>query len=58
MFDEGDPVATRLLEEYRVAMPDLGLTGEEAEEILEYLAAASDAATVRRRGERLPGDRN
>jgi mono/diheme cytochrome c family protein len=47
---EGDPIATDLLAEYQVPMPNLGLTEPQAESILEYLARiemSPDAAAPR-----------
>ena len=41
MLADGDPVATQLLAEYQVAMPNLGISVAEAESILDYLATAS-----------------
>ena len=41
LFDSGDPVAKKLLEEFRgIRMPDLKIPAEEADAILAYLAAA------------------
>jgi mono/diheme cytochrome c family protein len=37
----GDPVATRLVEEYGLAMPNLGIAQEEAEGLLAYIEAQS-----------------
>jgi len=41
MLADGDPIATQLLAEYQVAMPNLGISVAEAESILDYLATAS-----------------
>ncbi len=46
MIAEGDPVATGLMEEYQVPMPNLGLSEDQAEAILDYLAAAGGTAPV------------
>lgn len=44
LLDSGDPVARKLLEEFRgLRMPDLGISPRDADAILEYLAAV-DAA--------------
>jgi mono/diheme cytochrome c family protein len=40
MVAEGDSLAVRLLEEYGMPMPNLGLTEAEAESIVDYLAVA------------------
>lgn len=44
MIADGDPIATGLLEEYQVPMPNLGLTETQAESILAFLAGAEAAA--------------
>ena len=42
LLDSGDPVARKLLEEFRgLRMPDLGITPKEADEILSFLAEES-----------------
>lgn len=42
LLDSGDPVAKKLLEEFRgLRMPDFGISKEEAEAVLAYLAAGS-----------------
>lgn len=48
LLDSGDPVAGRLLEEFRgLRMPDMGLSVRDAEAVLEYLASAdAEAPTV------------
>ncbi len=46
MVAEGDSVAVSLLEEYRVPMPNLGLSREQAESILDYLAEAEGATAT------------
>ncbi len=48
LIDSGDPVAGKLVEEFRgLRMPDLGISAEEADTILAYLAAAgTPPATV------------
>jgi hypothetical protein len=40
----GDSIATRLLAEYIVPMPNLGTTRAQAEAVLEYIASANGAA--------------
>lgn len=40
MIADGDPIATELLAEYQVPMPNLGITAEEADAIVVYLEAA------------------
>jgi len=46
MVAEGDPIATGLLEEYRMPMPNLGLSQAQAEAILDYLAGAEAMTTA------------
>lgn len=41
MISSGDPIATQLLETYRLPMPDLGLTDGQVEAIIVYLQQAS-----------------
>ena len=48
---DGDSIAARLLEEYQVPMPNLGLTQGEAERVLDYMSAndavvSEDAAVL------------
>jgi cytochrome c2 len=43
MTAEGDTIATRLLAEYMVPMPNLGTTRAQAESVLEYIASAGGA---------------
>ncbi|MCH7562596.1 MAG: cytochrome c [Gemmatimonadetes bacterium] len=45
MIAEGDTIATRLLAEYIVPMPNLGTTRAQAESILDYIASANEAPT-------------
>jgi mono/diheme cytochrome c family protein len=45
MLADGDPIATELLAEYQVPMPNLGISVAEAESILDYLATTSAPAT-------------
>lgn len=40
----GDPIAQQLLEEYGMPMPDLGLSDDEAEEVLAYISEQSGEA--------------
>lgn len=57
MLDSGDPEAARLLAEYRgLRMPDLGVSREDAEAILDYLEAggAADARTIQAPGPARP----
>lgn len=44
LIAEGDPIASGLLEEYPVPMPNLGLSEAQAVAILDYLAAAEATA--------------
>jgi len=47
ILDSGDPVAGKLLEEFRgLRMPDLGISPEEADAILAYLGAESASAAT------------
>jgi mono/diheme cytochrome c family protein len=43
MFTSQDPIAVRLLDEYKIKMPALGLSKDEVSAILTYLAAQKDA---------------
>jgi mono/diheme cytochrome c family protein len=47
MTAEGDPIAAALMEDYQVPMPNLGLSEDQAEAILDYLAAAGGTAPPR-----------
>jgi mono/diheme cytochrome c family protein len=49
LIAEGDSIATRLLAEYQVPMPNLGVTATEADLVLAYIERAGATATV-------PGD--
>lgn len=51
MLAQQDSLATQLLAEYQVAMPNLGLSGAEAESILDYLATSPAPATSAARAE-------
>jgi mono/diheme cytochrome c family protein len=47
LLDSGDPVARKLLEEFRgLRMPDIGISPQEADAILAYLSAASALPAV------------
>jgi len=47
ILDSGDPIAGKLLEEFRgLRMPDLGISPEEADVILAYLGAESASAAT------------
>ncbi len=47
MIADGDPVATRLFEQYnRIVMPNLNLTREQAGQLLAYLAEAGQVAAA------------
>jgi mono/diheme cytochrome c family protein len=50
LIAEGDSIATRLLAEYQVPMPNLGVTAGEADLVLAYIARAGDTAAT------VPGD--
>jgi mono/diheme cytochrome c family protein len=46
MTARGDSIATRLLAEYQVPMPNLGVTKAEAEAIMAYLVSTGDASAT------------
>jgi mono/diheme cytochrome c family protein len=46
LIAEGDSIATRLLAEYQVPMPNLGVTAGEADLGLAYIAGAGDAVAI------------
>ena len=57
LLDSGDPVAGKLLEEFRgLRMPDLGIPTEEAEAILAYLSAQSASAATAAKPAPSPGE--
>lgn len=41
---EGDPVATKLFEEFRIPMPNLGLSNEEVKALVAFLESPAEAA--------------
>ena len=43
---QGDPIAKQLVQEYGMPMPDLGLSAEEAEAVLAYIATKSEGGQV------------
>lgn len=45
MIAEGDTIATRLLAEYMLPMPNMGTTRAQAESVLDYIASANGAPT-------------
>ncbi len=45
MIAEGDTIATRLLAEYMVPMPNIGTTRAQAESVLDYIASENGAST-------------
>lgn len=45
-FEKGDPIATELLEQYKVPMADLGLTGDDVESVLLYLESKDAEAEL------------
>lgn len=55
LIASGDPIATELLAEYGMPMPNLGITPAQAEAILDYLARGEDAAAVETSPEAEPG---
>ena len=57
LLDSGDPLAKKLLEEFRgLRMPDLGISPEEAEAILAYLSAQSASAAIVSKPAPSPGE--
>ncbi len=42
LIAQGDPVATQLVEEYGISMPNMGLSQTQAEEVLAYIEAQSE----------------
>ena len=42
LIEQGDPIAEQLVAEYGISMPNLGLSDNDAEEVLAYIAAQSD----------------
>jgi mono/diheme cytochrome c family protein len=46
LIAEGDSLATRLLAEYQVPMPNLGVTAGEADLVLAYIARAGDTVAI------------
>lgn len=56
MLAGGDPIASELLAEYQVPMPNLGVSEAEAESILDYLAAVPVATTAPTAAPAAPGD--
>ena len=57
LLDSGDPVAGKLLEEFRgLRMPDLGISPDEAEAILAYLSGQSASAATAAKPAPSPGE--
>ena len=57
ILDGGDPVAGKLLEEFRgIRMPDLGISAEEADAILAYLSVQSASAATSAKPAPSPGE--
>ena len=56
MLADGDSIAVRLLAEYLVPMPDLGLSDSEVEAVIAYLAAPGPALTANGGPPPLAGD--
>ncbi len=56
MFEENDPAAVRLLREYKIKMPDLGLSKEDVSAILAFLATQKGEAAPTASAPGAPGD--
>ena len=56
MLADGDSIAVRLLAEYQVPMPDLGLSDAEVEAVIAYLAAPTAAPSANGGPPALTGD--
>ncbi len=46
LIAQGDPIAKQLVEEYDTPMPNLGLSEQEAKEVLTYIETQSDSQTA------------
>ncbi len=54
LIAQGDPLATQLAQEYDMAMPNMGLSDQEAEEVLAYIEAQSGSQAASSQAEEPP----